>query len=210
MGCRMIRHVARVHSKIKTAQAHEIRHVYVVDRGTMISFLVGDHKFAPFRRITRSPSRALRAIHRHAVLKESDALQSERNFEAQAIRRWSAAKKNLCSTPVARFSGNIQRRHFVSTRQSAPVGTCVDQTAQVVILSKPGGKHRDGDVPVFFHVAAKPFRREHSQKILVRLRGQNRVRVGSTSQKRAEKRGVVSRNGVGKKRHLLPLRCRRR
>src|SRR5216117_695226 len=69
---RMIRHVPRVHSKIETTQSHEIRHVHMVDRGTMVSFLVGDHKFAPFRRITWSASRTLRAIHRHAVLKEGD------------------------------------------------------------------------------------------------------------------------------------------
>src|SRR5438876_5679427 len=60
---RIIRHVPRVHSKIETTQTHEIRHVYVVDRGTMVSFLVGDHKFTSFSRITWSASRALRAIH---------------------------------------------------------------------------------------------------------------------------------------------------
>src|SRR5260370_22271402 len=42
------------------------------------------------------------------------------------------------------------------------------------------------------------------------MEGKNSVRIGSTSQERAEKRGVVSRDGIGKKRHLLALRRRRR
>src|SRR5260370_22507488 len=151
----MIRHVPRVHSKIKTAQSHEIRHVHMVDGGTVVSFIVVDHKFAALSRITWPASRTLRAIDRHTVLKERDPLQSERNLETQAIRRWSAAEKNLCGAPVTRFCGNIQCRHPVPTRQSVPVGTCIDQSAQVVVLSKPSGKHRDGKVSVFLHVAAK-------------------------------------------------------
>src|SRR6266436_6357202 len=154
----MIRHVPRMHSKIKTAQSHEIRHVHMVDGGTMVSFLVGDHKFASLSRITWPASRTLGAIDRHPVLNKGDSLQSERDLETQAIRRWSAAEKNLCGAPVTRFCGNIQCRHPVPARQSVPVGTCIDQSAKVVVLSEPRGKHRDGKVSVFFHVAAKRLR----------------------------------------------------
>src|SRR5438128_2647729 len=130
----------------------------MVNGGTMVSFLIGDHKFAPFRRITWSASRTLRAIHGHTILNEGHPLQSERNFEAQSIRRWPAAEKNLCRAPVTCFCGNIQGRHFVPTCQSVPVGTCIEQSAQVVVLSKPRGEHYDGKVPVFFHVAVKRLR----------------------------------------------------
>src|SRR5215471_13536691 len=123
----------------------------------MVSLLVGDYKFAPFRRITCSASGTLRTINRHAVLDEGDPLQSERNFEVQPIRRWSAAEKNLCGAPVTGLCGNIQRRHLVPACESVPIGACIEQSAQVVILSKPGGKHHDGKVSVFFHVTAERF-----------------------------------------------------
>src|SRR5213080_1127819 len=116
----------------------------MVDGGAMESFLIGDHKFASFRRITWSASRTLRAIHRHAVLNERDPLQSERNFEAQLVRRRPPAEKNLCGAPVTGLCGNIQRRQLVPVRQSISVGTSIEQSAQVVVLSKPRGKHCDG------------------------------------------------------------------
>src|SRR5918996_4084698 len=46
VGCRIVRDMTSVHTKIETAQAHEIRHLDVVNRGTMVAFLVGDHKLA--------------------------------------------------------------------------------------------------------------------------------------------------------------------
>src|ERR1041385_1251246 len=100
MGYWMIRDVAGVHSKIETAQSHEIWHLDMIDSGTMIALLVCNHKFAPFCRITWSTGRTLRAIHRHAILNERDTLQGERNFNPQPVRRWPAAEKNLCGAPV--------------------------------------------------------------------------------------------------------------
>src|SRR5438034_7940334 len=181
----------------------------MVDGGTMVSFFIGNHKFAPFRRITCSASRTVRAIHRYAVFNEGDPLQTERNFETQAIRRWSAAEKNLCGAPVTCLCGNVQRRHLVPARQSVPGGTCIEQSAKVVVLSKPRGKHHDGKISVFFHVAAKRLRREQCQKIFITMRRQNGVGICSTGEECVEKRGVVSRDGIRKKRHLLALWRRR-
>src|SRR5882724_12231843 len=149
-----------MHSKIETAQSHEIWHLHMIYRGTMVSFLIGDHKFASLGRITCSASRTLRAIHRNAVLNERHPLQTERNFEAQPIGRWSAAEKDLCGAPVTCLCGNVQRGHLVPARQSVPGGTCIEQSAKVVVLSKPRGKHHDGKISVFFHVAAKRLRRK--------------------------------------------------
>ncbi|PYJ38683.1 MAG: hypothetical protein DME81_04715, partial [Verrucomicrobia bacterium] len=84
------------------------------------------------------------AVYRYAVLDQSHSLQRKGNFEAQLVRRRPAAEKNLCGTPVARLGGNIQRRHLVPVRQSISVGTSIEQSAQVVVLSKPRGKHCDG------------------------------------------------------------------
>ncbi|PYI79330.1 MAG: hypothetical protein DMF05_10215 [Verrucomicrobia bacterium] len=47
--CRMVRHITSMHSKIETTQPHEIRHLDVVNRGTMLPFLVGDHKLTALR-----------------------------------------------------------------------------------------------------------------------------------------------------------------
>src|SRR5947199_10511864 len=110
-----------MHSEIEANQTHEVRYVHFIDCGAMVSFLIGDHKFAPFRRITWTASRTLGPIHRYAIFNEGDSLQSERNFEALSIRRWSAAEKNLCGAPVTRFCRDIQRRHLIPARQSVPV-----------------------------------------------------------------------------------------
>src|SRR6267143_832176 len=114
-----------MHPEIEATQPHEIRHVHMVDGRTMESFLVSDHKFASLGRITWPSSRTLRAINEDTVLNESDALHSERNFETQAVRRRSAAKKNLCGAPVTRLCGNIQCRHLVPASKSVPSAACV-------------------------------------------------------------------------------------
>ena len=44
MRCRIVRHVSGVHSKIQAAQPHEIRHLHVVDAGTMVSFLIRNYE----------------------------------------------------------------------------------------------------------------------------------------------------------------------
>src|SRR5207247_8345515 len=72
--CRIGRHITSVHSKIETAQAHEIRHLDVVNRGTMVAFLVGDHKLAPLSGVARLTGRASRVIYRNAVPHESNSL----------------------------------------------------------------------------------------------------------------------------------------
>ena len=114
--CRIVRHITGVHSKIETAQAHEIRHLDVVNRGTMVAFLVGDHKLAPLSRVTRPTGRASRVIYRFAVPHESDPLHRQRNFDPQFIRCRPATEKNLRGTPVAGLRGDIQCRHFVPGR----------------------------------------------------------------------------------------------
>src|SRR6266511_3661599 len=83
----------------------------MIDGGTMISLLVRNHEFARFRRVTLPTSRTLRAIYWHAVLKESNPLQSERNFDAQLVRRRPTAKKDLRGTPVTSLRGDVERRH---------------------------------------------------------------------------------------------------
>src|SRR4029078_370864 len=65
--CRIVRHISSVHSKIETAEAHKVRHLDMVNRGTMVSFLVGDHKLAPLSRVTRPTGGASPGIYRFAV-----------------------------------------------------------------------------------------------------------------------------------------------
>src|SRR4029453_4636179 len=96
----MVRNVTSVHSKIEAAQAHEIRHLDVVNRGTMIAFLVGDHKLTALSRVARPSGGTSRGIDRAAVPNESDPLHCQRNFDPQFVRRRSAAEKNLCRSPV--------------------------------------------------------------------------------------------------------------
>src|SRR4029077_6604136 len=100
VGCRIVRHITSVHSKIETAQAHEIRHLDVVNGGTMVAFLVGDHKLASFSRVTRPTGGASRVIYRFAVPDESDALHCQGNLDPQLIRRRAASEKDLRRTPV--------------------------------------------------------------------------------------------------------------
>ena len=83
----------------------------------MISFLVRDYELAGFRRVTLPSSRTLRAIYRHAVLKEGNPLQGEGNFHPQLVRRRPATEKDLRGTPVTSLRRNVQRRHFVALGQ---------------------------------------------------------------------------------------------
>jgi hypothetical protein len=55
----------RVHSKIKAAQPHEIRHVHFVIRRTMVPLFIRYHKLTSFRRITL-PARGARRADRPA------------------------------------------------------------------------------------------------------------------------------------------------
>src|SRR4029077_778247 len=103
--CRIVRHITGVHSKIETAQAHEIRHLDVVNRGTMVAFLVGDHKLAPLSRVTRPAGGASCVIYRFAVPDESDALHPQGNFDPQLFRRRPSTEKDLRGTPVTGFRG---------------------------------------------------------------------------------------------------------
>src|SRR5437588_11419033 len=99
-----------MHSEVEAAQPHEIGHLHVVDGRTMVPFLVRDHKFAGLRRVTLTPGRTLRAIYRHAILDESDPLQSERNFDVQSVRRRPRAEETLRGTPVTSLSRDSKRR----------------------------------------------------------------------------------------------------
>src|SRR5215469_1966754 len=96
----MVRHITSVHSKIEAAQSHEIRHLDVVNRGTMISFLVSDHKLTAFSRVARPTGGTSRVIDRDAVPNESDPLHCQRNLDPQLFWRRPATEKNLCRSPV--------------------------------------------------------------------------------------------------------------
>ena len=105
--CWIVRHVAGVHSKIETAQAHEIRHLDMVNGGTMVAFLVSDHKLTPLRGVARPTGGASGVIDRHAVPDESNSLHRQRDFEPQLFRGRSAAEKDLRGTPMPGLRGDI-------------------------------------------------------------------------------------------------------
>src|SRR6266576_4202595 len=72
--CRIVRHNTSMHSKIETTEAHEIRHLNMVNRRTMVALLVGDHKLASLSRVARPTGRTPRLIYRFTVPDESDPL----------------------------------------------------------------------------------------------------------------------------------------
>ena len=102
--CRIVRHITGVHSKIETAQAHEIRHLDVVNGGTMVAFLVGDHKLAPLRGVARPTGRASRLIYRFAVPERERPFASPEKFRsaiypAPARRREEFARNASARSP---------------------------------------------------------------------------------------------------------------
>src|SRR5262245_34126701 len=101
-----------MHPEIETAQAHEIRHLDMVNRGTMIAFLIGYHKFATLCRVTGPTRRTSRVIYGFAVPNESDTLHRQRNLDPQFFRRGAAAEENLCRPLVPGLRGDIQCRHL--------------------------------------------------------------------------------------------------
>src|SRR5437773_3086697 len=81
-----------MHSEIEATEPHEVRHVHFIDRGTMVSLLVSNHKLTGLRRVTFPTGRTVRAVYRYAVLDQSHSLQRKGNFEAQLVRRRPAAR----------------------------------------------------------------------------------------------------------------------
>src|SRR5882762_11174282 len=195
-----------MHSEVEAAQPHEIGHLHMVNGRTMVSLLVRNYEVASAGRVTLTPGRTLRAIYRHAVFDESNPLQTERNFDAQLVRRRPTAKKNLRGTPVTSLRGDVQRGHFIALGQLVPASACRKQSAEVLFPTEARCQHQHRETFVSFNVTAERFRREQRQKILIAARWQSRVGIGTTSQERAKKRGVVSSDGIGEQRHILTLR----
>src|SRR6266508_625447 len=170
VGGWIIRHEPGVHSEVETTQAHEIRHLHMIDGGTMISLLVGNYEVACACGVTLASGRTLRAIYRHTVLNDSNPLQSERNFDVLFFKRTPTAEKNLRGTPVTSLRRNIQRRHFITLGQLVPFSTSRKQSAQVVFPAEARSQHQDRQTFVSFNVTAERFRREQRQKILITAR----------------------------------------
>src|SRR5580704_14474237 len=143
-----------MHSEVEAAQPHEIGHLHVVDGRTMVSLLVCNHKFAGLRRVTLPSSRTLCAVYGYAVFDESNALQGERDFDAQLVRRRPATEENLRGTPVASLRGDVQRRHFIALGQLVPVSTCRKQSAEVIFSTEARCQHHHGETLVSFNVTA--------------------------------------------------------
>src|SRR5436190_24111292 len=153
--CRIVRHYACVDSEIETTQTHEIWHVHFVDRGSMVPLFVGDYEMASARGVAWPPGRTFSAEYRHAVFNKVDGLRSERNFEAELLRRRAAPQKDLCASPLARLGGNVQRNHTVALRGAIPVGPRIEQGPHAIFAAKTRGEHQHCDVPILFDIAAE-------------------------------------------------------
>src|ERR1043166_3016323 len=169
-----------MHSEVETAQAHEIGHLHMVDAGTMFSFLVRNDEIASACGITLTTGRTLRAIYGHAVFHESNPLQSERNFDAQLVRRRPTTEKNLRGTPVTSLRGDVQRRHFVALAKLVPAGTRCEKGAEVILPVEASCKHQHSKAPVVFNVAAERFRGEQCQDILIATSWQSHIGIRAT------------------------------
>src|SRR6185436_1011161 len=76
----IIRHVSFVHSKIEAVQSHEVRHLDLVDRGNVITVLVGDDIIPrPGGEAAAAPGRTDGIKDRHAILDHGDLLRGKRN-----------------------------------------------------------------------------------------------------------------------------------
>ena len=113
-------------------ESHEVRHFHMVNGGTMVALLIRNYKVTCACGVTLASGRTLRAIYRHAVLNQSNSLQSERNFDAQLIWRWATAKKNLRGTPVTSLRRDVQRGHFIALGQLIPASACRKQSAEII------------------------------------------------------------------------------
>src|SRR5882762_9081393 len=196
-----------MHSEVEAAQPHEIGHLHMVNGRTMVSLLVRNYEVASAGRVTLTPGRTLRAIYRHAVFDESNPLQTERNFDAQLVRRRPTAKKNLRGTPVTSLRGDVQRGHFIALGQLVPASACRKQSAEIIFPVEARCQHQHCQPLVPLKITAERFRREQRQKILIATRWQKRVGIGATRQKRAKKGGIVSSDGIREERHILAFWC---
>src|SRR5205814_2257658 len=152
----------------------------------MVPLFIRYHKLTSFRRITLPSGGARRAEDRHPVFNKSHPLQSERNFEAELIRRRPAAEKDLCASPLACFGGDIEWGHFIAAAATVPIGPRIEKGAQVIFLAQTGGEHEHSEILVLFNITAEGFCLEQRQKIFVAARRQNCIGIGSAREQRAK------------------------
>ena len=85
--CRIVRHEPFMHSEIEAVQAHEVRHLDLVDRGDVITILVSDDVIAGASRVPPSAAgRANRVEDRDAIFDERDFLRGKRDLDPQLFR----------------------------------------------------------------------------------------------------------------------------
>src|SRR4029453_18676813 len=141
-----------MHPKIETTETHEVRHLHVVDRRTMVPIFVRYHELTLFRRIPFPSGRARGVENRHSIFKKSYALRSERNLDTQLVRGRSPAEEDLCAPPMTRLSSNVEREHFVAYRRTLSIGACVEQSPQIILLPETCSQHQHRHIFVFLDV----------------------------------------------------------
>ena len=159
----------------------------MIDARTMVSLLVRNYEVPSACGVTLASSRTLGAIYRHAVLKESNPLQSERNFDAQLVREKAHHQEEFARNASGQSPRQCPAQTFYRAC-SAGSGWRLPQATRGRTLPRRGPLPASAlSAPFPFNVTAERFRREPRQKILIAARWQNRVRIGATRQKRAKK-----------------------
>src|ERR1700693_51117 len=123
----------------------------------MVSLFVGYDVGTGSCSVTIPSGRTDGPEHRHTIFDDFSVLGSERDFDAELIGWRSAAEKDLSTSPVLRFRGQVEGAHLGPSRRAVPICPSLEQSAQVLDLAQSSSEHKNGHTPIVFDVTPKRF-----------------------------------------------------
>src|ERR1700686_5007647 len=107
----------------------------------MISLFVGYDVGTGSCSVTIPSGRTHGPEHRHTIFDDFSVLGSERDFDAELIGWRSAAEKDLGTSPVLRFRGQVEGTHLGPPRGPVPIRTSLKQGTQILGLAQSRSEH---------------------------------------------------------------------
>src|ERR1700686_255049 len=123
----------------------------------MVSFFVGYDVGTGSCSIAIPSGRTGGPEHGHTIFDDFSVLGSERDFDAELIGWGSAAKKDLGTSPVLRFRGQVEGTHLGPSRRAVPICPSLEQSAQVLCLAQSRSEHKNGHAPIVRDVSPERF-----------------------------------------------------
>ena len=193
-------HDAFVHAEVAAIKPHEIGHGALVDGRAMVAIFVGDDVLAGGGAEALAAGGNFRGENSDAILDDHGVLFRERNLHAQLIWHGPATEEHLRALPVFAPRGKIKWEHSLARRGLVAVGAGIEQGADVIGLSEPGGEHQKINAGLLLDVEPEVFRFQKRHELFLTIFREDSVRIAAAGEESAEKHRVILGDGVGDQR----------